>query len=117
MLTLTYRATDANPAMDDFEGDHYRVTLRNGRRSMTFVYSKGHGHNGTPPTLAEVAECMEADSTIAESCPTFADFCAEYGYEEDSRKAERTYRATVRQAAKWNAIKDFETVALVAFGT
>lgn len=112
MLTMTYKWTERNPAMDDFEGDHWRVTLRNGPRRMTLTYSKGYGHKGAPPTLAEVAGCLESDATIAESCPTFADFCAEYGYDEDSRKAEKVYRLTLAQAERWNAIKDAETVAI-----
>jgi len=31
---------------------------------------------------------------------SFADFCSEYGYDEDSRTAERTYRAVVKEYTK-----------------
>jgi hypothetical protein len=38
------------------------------------------------------------------NCPqTFEDFCAEYGYDEDSRKAERTFRTCADFARRINA--------------
>lgn len=115
MLTMTYTRTNRNPYMDDADPPmaHWRVTLRNGRRAMTITYSKGSAHGETPPTLEEVAECLEADAGIADSCPTFHDFCAEYGYDEDSRKGLRTYQGTLNQSRAWNAIKDAETLALI----
>ena len=102
MLTMTYTTTDRNPVMEGSEDmDHYRVTLRDGVRRMTLTYSKGKGHDGEPPTLSEVVECLDLDASIVDACPTFRDYCAEYGAEEDSRKALRTYKATMRQAKRW----------------
>lgn len=105
MLTMTYRKTDCNPDMENSaDMDHYRVTLRYGRKRMTLTYSKGRGHNGTPPTLAEVLDCMEMGHSLVENCPTFHDFCNELGYDEDSRRAERNYRNLQRQDARYSAL-------------
>jgi len=35
---------------------------------------------------------------------SFADFCSEYGYDEDSRTAERTYRAVVEEFTKLSTL-------------
>ena len=45
-------------------------------------------HQPKPPTPYSVLTCISSDST----CPdTFEDFCAEFGYEKDSRKAFDTF--------------------------
>jgi hypothetical protein len=102
--------------MDDSEDmDHWRVTLRNpanGKR-MTLTFSKGIGHNGAEPTTAEVVECLASDASLIDNAPTFADFCAELGYDEDSRKAERTYGQCKRQAESFRRLMGSEYNATV----
>ena len=56
----------------------------------------GIGHNGREPTLAEVLDCTISDAAGIENASGFSDWCSEYGYSDDSRKAERTYRACQR---------------------
>jgi hypothetical protein len=43
------------------------------------------------PTLADILYSLQSDANCAQD--TFADFCAETGYDEDSRKALETYLA------------------------
>lgn len=87
-----------NPNMSDFEGDHWKVVLRRANRAtMSFYYSKGYGHNGAEPKLAEVMELLQMDSYC---CDTFEEFCSEYGYDADSRSVERTFKLCRRFAAK-----------------
>ncbi len=93
-LTFSYTDSDHNPNMDDASMDHYKCTLRNDGRSMTVYFSKGSGHNGAPPTLDEVLECLASDCA---NLGSFEDWCSEFGYDTDSRKAERTYHAIVKQ--------------------
>ena len=45
--------------------------------------------------------CMGSDYRCEKS---FADFCSEYGYDEDSRKAEKTHRLCLEQSAKLEKI-------------
>ncbi|MDY0282415.1 MAG: hypothetical protein RBR35_17850 [Salinivirgaceae bacterium] len=99
-IRLVYNRTDQNPHMDDFEGDHYRVTLKRPGRRMTLVFSKGFGHKGAPPAVVEILECLQSDARIAEDCASFEGFCSDLGYNSDSRRAEKTYKALKRQAAK-----------------
>lgn len=118
-ITATSTKVDSNPNMLDFKGDHWRVTLlrlvvayyveasetytQMAQTSFTLHFSKGYGHNGAPPEVVEVLECLHSDAHIADNCPTFEDFCSELGYDEDSRKAERTYKALRDQTAEVQA--------------
>lgn len=97
-ITLTATRTDRNPDMSDFEGDHWRVTLKRPGKQMSLHYSKGYGHGGAPPTAEEVLECLCSDACTDGG--TFEDFCDYYGYDSDSRKAEKSYKAVQRQTDK-----------------
>jgi hypothetical protein len=100
-ISMTYRATDHNPHLDNSDRmDHWRVTLRAGRSRMTLVFSKGIGHNGEPPTLEEILDCLASDAAGFENTRNFEDWCSEYGYETDSRRAERVYKAIQNQVAR-----------------
>jgi len=95
--------TDSNPSMPNSNDmDHWRVKLINHSRRtrMTLTFSKGLGHYGKPPETKEVLDCLAMDASGIENAPDFEDWCGEYGYDTDSRTAERTYNATVKQTAK-----------------
>lgn len=101
--------TDSNPNMENSRDmDHWRVTLKRkqGRvwEQMTIVFSMGFAHNGKQPGADDVLNCIALDSGALEM--SFGDFCSEFGYDEDSRKAERTWEACKKQG------EDFES----AFG-
>lgn len=103
-ITMAVDCADSNPNNDDFNGDHWRCTIRrkdNGRRrSMTVYFSQGYGHNGKEPRVCDVLDCLASDASGIENARDFADWAGEYGYDEDSRKAERTYRTTERQSLR-----------------
>ena len=91
---------DHNPNM--IEGgenmDHWRCAFKMGRRSMTVYFSMGMGHNGKKPTADEVLACLASDARGVDT--SFEDWCGDYGYDTDSRKAERTFKACKRSAKK-----------------
>jgi len=45
------------------------------------------------PELDTVLDCLRSDAESWENARNFEDFCAEFGYDTDSRKAEGIYRA------------------------
>jgi hypothetical protein len=51
--------------------------------------------------LYSVLCCMRSDSYIPEE---FEDFCSEFGYDTDSRKAETTHRACIAQSRKIHSL-------------
>jgi|SRR5882672_3289550 len=102
-IVMTATATDANPNMDDtsHDMDHWSCKFRRAgsARVMTVIFSMGSGHHGKAPTACDVLDCLASDATGCDG-RSFEDWCGDYGYDTDSRKAERTWKATVRQSAK-----------------
>jgi hypothetical protein len=79
-------------------------------KNMSLYFSQGSGHK-TDPTLADVLDCLASDASGYESAteqvylettpehrPSFECWASDYGYDTDSRKAEKTYKAIKRQA-------------------
>ena len=88
------------PCVDDAwakNANHYSVALhREGPTMMTVPYSMGKAHkNG--PTAADVLSSLALDAQSVHGGRDFEDWAHEYGYDPDSRKAERTYQAACRQ--------------------
>lgn len=101
-ITATFARADSNPAMPDFNGDHWIVALRRkgkyGVRRMSLHFSKGCGHNGAEPTAAEVLDCLRSDAWGADEL--FETWANDLGFDPDSRSAEKIYNAVRRQTAK-----------------
>jgi hypothetical protein len=73
-------------------GHHYRVTLSKPAKRLTFDFwsSIKDAEDGIETvTPYNVLACISGDAYTPE---TFADFCADYGYESDSIKALQTFR-------------------------
>jgi hypothetical protein len=64
--------------------------------SMLVPFSQGPALKD-PPELAGVLDCLASDASGVENARTFEEWCAEYGYDADSRAAERTYNAVAQQ--------------------
>lgn len=100
-ITSTVKWADRNPSMPDDDwsraANHYRVTLRMGRKRMTVPFSMGPAHTAEPST-ADVLDCLASDAAGIDG-RDFESWCADYGFNPDSRKAERTYNAIKRHAA------------------
>jgi len=123
---IKFRATLSNSksaAWDDGkdgERNHYRVTLSKTLRlkmpegtrqipacRLTFDFwgSINDAQQGKHPTAYDVLARISGDV----HCPeTFADFCADYGYEEDSIKALQTFRRCSRFGKR---LQEFFTAA------
>jgi hypothetical protein len=100
---MTTERADSNPNMDDTDMDHWRCKLRRAgppSARMTIYFSMGFGLKGAEPTLAEVLDCLASDAAGVENAQGFEDWAGEYGYDSDSRKAERTFRVCEKQAER-----------------
>jgi hypothetical protein len=99
-LTMTCEPADSNPNM---QGDpawnetasHYACVIHRGKQRYTVPFSMGSAHMAEP-TLLDVLECLVSDASGARE--TFESWCADYGMDTDSRKAERAYRACGKTA-------------------
>ena len=80
--------------MDDMPrgSNHYRCTISANGHRYTMHWSQGPAITDEPDA-ADVLDALASDASNTEA--GFENFAAEYGYDEDSRKAERIYRACV----------------------
>jgi hypothetical protein len=80
-----------NPEFKDSTG--YTVVLRRegSRKVITTPFYMGPAHT-TEPKPTDVLECLLSDVAGVESADTFEEWCAELGYDTDSRRAERIYQ-------------------------
>lgn len=102
--------TDRNPNMQEAGPcmDHWICKLRRRikgvpNRTMQVHFSKGLGHNGKPPELQEVLDCLASDCGTVESSRDFTEWANDLGYEVDSRSAEKIYRTVLKQARRLKA--------------
>ena len=115
-----YRAF-SNPNMDDSRDmDHWSCEIRvvgfGHRDPLALVYSMGKGHNGKQPTLAHVLDTLASDAAGVEGAKSFEEWCPEYGYDSDSRKAERIYEACVKQAGELRTLLGEEAYQELLYG-
>jgi hypothetical protein len=106
----------SNPNMVDDSTDpgrrHWLVTLHLpdgffcAIDSLDIPFTQGSAHT-KDPTAADVLECLASDMSSAGQ--PFGDWCADLGYDEDSRKAYATWQAVESQAA---AVRDWLGEAL-----
>ena len=124
-LTMTSEQVDENLNNKEWkEANHYlcviktRPTANIKSRQYTTYYSMGYGLQGTPK-LTELLECLAMDINGLENARNFEDWCAEYGYDTDSRNAEKMFRTIEKQAQDlknffkyenaWNAFLSLES--------
>lgn len=102
-ITLEVKMVDENPNTEDrgANADNWKVTLKRGRQSMTTYFSKGIGHEGKKPTAIEILGSLASDAQGIDR--DFEDWCGDYGYEADPRKARRIYNVIVKQTERLKA--------------
>lgn len=100
-IKMTVERTDSNPHMDDSRNmDHWKCVMRRPAARLTVYYSRGYGHKGAAPDPGDVLDCLASDAAGIDNARGFEDWCADYGYDSDSRRAEKIYKACERQARK-----------------
>ncbi len=112
-VTATVKFTgEPSPWQDDDKQpmNGYRVTLRYQGRRMTVPFWTGIGWTHEP-SAADVLDCLASDAGSAQL--SFEDWCEELGYDSDSRKAERTYNATLKQTEALRRLMGDDFDALV----
>ena len=80
-----------------FNGDKqrrhiFRCTLKRGRKRFSLTFGQSIAADSTPPTAYDILSCLQKYEV-----GTFENFCSEFGYDEDSRAAEETYKAVCKE--------------------
>ncbi len=95
ILTTTRIAKRTDGLMQD-SASHCTLHYTNSQRTaqMTVTYSMGSAHK-QPPTALDVLGSLFSDASCVGDAPgqDFYQFCDELGYDQDSRKTEKTYKA------------------------
>ena len=88
----------------------YTVTLKYDKRQMTIPFFMGSALTHEP-TDTDVIPCLLADYSVVNE--SFEDFCMNFGYDEDSRKAEKIYNQCQKNGKKLEKLfgSDLETIA------
>jgi hypothetical protein len=84
--------------------DWWNVTLTMHGRQMVIPFGMGSGHRSAEPTAHDVLSAILSDaSSIENARDDFEEWAGDYGYDTDSRTAERTYNQTVKQTDQLRA--------------
>jgi hypothetical protein len=111
------RVIENKNAPDWTAANHYKVTLLCGNRRFTTYFSQGYAHT-SGPKAADVLDCLASDVSGFINARSFEEWCGEYGYDTDSRKAERTYRVIESQKDKMKQwLGSFATLEELCFNT
>ena len=81
------------PVNDEFKSDDgWTCTLKHNRKQLTVPFYMGQGHYGKEPTAADVLSCLISEALSYKGARSFEDFAADFGYDPDSRRAEKIYK-------------------------
>lgn len=99
-IRMTVEQIASRPDRADFGpgATHWRCVFRFEGRRMTVLFSQGAAFT-SDPAMVDVLDCLASDASGVESARGFEDWCGDFGYDTDSRKAEATYRACRKQWA------------------
>jgi hypothetical protein len=70
----------------------FTCRLTRGRKQYTFTFGQSIAAGGEEPNLYDVLTCLQKYDV-----GTFDDFCANFGYDTDSRTAERIYKNVCKE--------------------
>jgi hypothetical protein len=102
---VKFRQTGTPTLVTEDGWQHYKMTLRlihDGREIVT-PWRQGTAHGPTIPDVADVVQSLAQDARGTRVVNGFEEWAGEYGYDTDSRSAERTYEACVSTVGQlWN---------------
>lgn len=77
---------------DKDQRDIYNCVLKNASHRFRFTFGQSIANTGTHPTTYDVLACLTKYDV-----GTFENFCSDFGYDTDSRKAYKIYKAVLRE--------------------
>jgi len=118
---MTAELTDRNPSLsvdDDWArtATHWKCVIRKGRARMTVHFSQGSAV-AREPTLEDILDSLGSEAGGYLNARGFEDWAGEYGYDTDSRSAERTYRAIGSQVDDLRRLLGEDALQELAFNT
>lgn len=113
-MKLEYGVNKDYDKLDEWQqkANQYTATVKYDGKQLTTPYFTGTGWT-KEPTWKDVLGCLVMDTYSYENSRGFEDFCAEYGYDSDSRKAKKLYNQLEKTSKKVKHLlgNDFEEIA------
>ena len=75
----------------------FTMQIARDHKRYTFKFGQSTAKGSKEPTMYDVLACLTKYDP-----GTFENFCSDYGYDTDSRSAERTYKAVCKE---WQAVE------------
>lgn len=95
-MTIKFLKHDKHFADDKTSRDIFKVVMKRNNKQYSFNFgqsiNESNGIGTHKPTAYNILTCLQKHDV-----GTFENFCSAYGYDTDSRKAERTYNKVVRE--------------------
>jgi hypothetical protein len=94
-FTATYKEHSTYFDDDKTTRDIYTIVLKNKQHRYRFLFGQSvseSNYGGKPPSAYDVLSCL-----TKYDIGSFEDFCGEFGYDLDSRKAYKTYKAVLKE--------------------
>jgi len=79
--------------------DIWRLSLTRGRKRYSTRFGQSIAECGKEPRAYSLLTCITKNDP-----GTLSDFCSEFGYDTDSRRAEKTYKAVLKD---WKRVEAF----------
>lgn len=97
-------------ADDKQNRDIYKVTISKGKRFFTFNFGQSIAKSGLKlqPNNYDILACLQKYDA-----GSFEEFCGEFGYNIDSSRAEKTYKAVCKEYEKLCTIFSDEEMELM----
>jgi len=113
-ITMSAKYEGRHVDDSDWEHDKWVVTLHRGKKSLKTKFHQGTGHAMAAPSLPTVLSSLVSDADAGSE--SFEDFCGSFGYDEDSRKAEKIWKACKKIAPQIKRFlgSDYRAVAEAA---
>jgi hypothetical protein len=86
----------------------FKIRLSKGSKRYTFEFGQSIAEGSNEPTLYDVLTCLQKYDV-----GTFEDFCGEFGYDNNSRMAEKTYKAVVKEFKAMERLFDSEELEVL----
>lgn len=120
-LTMEILPALRNPNMEDQDwaagATHYRCIIANSwQATMEVPFSQGAALTDEP-TLPRVLDCLAMDAASIENARDFEAWAAEFGYDTDSRKAERIFNICTEQAGELRELLGAESYVKLLWET
>lgn len=97
-VTLDVLGSEYRPFWDEKQPRWvFKLRLRRNGKSHTFEFGQSIADGSAEPEMYDVLACLTKYDP-----DDFEWFCSNYGYDTDSRRAERTYKAVCRE---WAAVE------------